>query len=298
MNFLPYLFVLLAAILWGTTGTTQTFLQEGISPIAVAGVRSAIGGGILLIIVLILRRVNFRNWSWKWTIFAAITIALFQSLFFTSMSLTGVAIGTVVTIGSSPIFAGIVEWFIWKRKPNQVWALSTALAIVGCTLLFVNQGEAAVHPIGILFALCAGLMFALYTNCSKQLAEKEDTLSAVAMIFTMCALLLLPFSNGSVGWLFDGGNIWPMLFMGLAATSLAYVLFLGGLEKISSSSAVTLSLAEPLTAAILGVLVVGETLSLTSWMGVALLLGGIIVLTVGSRNKPAKQPEEQPTMNY
>lgn len=298
MNLLPYLFVLLAAVLWGTTGTTQTFLQEGISPIAIAGVRSAIGGGGLLIIVLLMRKINFRNWSWKWTLLAAFTIALFQSLFFTSVSLTGVAVGTVVTIGSSPIFAGIIEWLFWKRRPSTVWGISTTLAVIGCILLFINQGETTIHPLGILCALCAGIMFAFYTNCSKQLTEIEDTLPAVAMTFTICALLLLPFSPGGVSWVFDGANIWPMLFMGLAATSLAYILFLSGLEKISSSAAVTLSLAEPLTAAILGVLVVGESLSMTSWLGVSLLLGGIVVLTMGSRNKRKNQSEQQPTIDY
>jgi len=283
MNLFAYIFVLLAAMLWGTVGTTQTFLQADVSSIAVAGVRSAIGGGVLLLASLFLRKINFKSWSWKWTILAALTIALFQSLFFTSVRFTGVALGTVVTIGSSPVFSGLVEWAIWKRKPNRVWAIATALAIVGCVLLFVNRGEASINPIGILLALCAGLMFALYTNCSKRLTDKEDTLPAVAMTFTICALLLLPFSGDGVMWVFEGQNLIPMLFMGLVATSIAYLLFLGGLEKISSSSAVTLSLAEPLTAALLGVFLVNEYLSPTSWVGVVMLLGGIIVLTVGSR---------------
>lgn len=272
-------------MLWGTVGTTQTFLQAEVSSIAVAGVRSAIGGGFLLIVALLMRKINFKTWSWKWTILAALTIALFQSLFFTSVRFTGVALGTVVTIGSSPVFSGLVEWAIWKRKPNRVWAIATMLAIIGCVLLFVNRGAATVSPLGILLALCAGLMFALYTNSSKQLTEKAETLPAVAMTFTICALVLLPFSGDGVMWVFDGQNLFPMVFMGLAATSIAYLLFLGGLEKISSSSAVTLSLAEPLTAALLGVFLVGEYLSPTSWLGVVMLLGGIIVLTVGSRKK-------------
>lgn len=276
----------------GQVGTTQTFLQEGISPVAVAGVRSAIGGGVLLIAVLAMRKIQFRNWSWKWTILAALTIALFQSLFFTSVRFTGVAIGTVVTIGSSPVFAGIVEWLLWKRKPNRVWGIATALAIVGCVLLFVTKGEATVNPIGITLALCAGIMFALYTNCSKQLTEKEETLPAVAMTFSICAIMLLPFSQDGVGWLWGAQNIWPMLFMGLVATAIAYVLFLAGLEKISSSSAVTLSLAEPLTAALLGVFLIGEYLSPISWIGVSLLLGGIIVLTVGSRKVIKNEKED------
>ena len=284
MNILPYLFVLLAAMLWGTVGTTQTFLSEGISSFAVAGVRSGIGGGVLLLAVLLMKKISFRNWSWKWTILAAIAIALFQSLFFTSVRFTGVAVGTVVTIGSAPVFAGFIEWVFWKVRPTLVWAIATVLAIVGCLLLFMNQGETAINPIGIGLALAAGSMFALYTNVSKQLMKREETLPAVAMTFSICALFLLPLAaKDGFGWLTEGINIWPILFMALAATSLAYILFLGGLKKISSSAAVTLSLAEPLTAALLGVFLVGEHLTFVAWIGVSLLLGGIIVLTFGTK---------------
>ncbi len=284
LNIWPYICVLLAAMLWGTVGTTQTFLTEGISSFAVAGVRSAIGGGVLLIVTIAMRKISLKNWSWKWTIFAAIAIALFQSLFFTSVRFTGVAVGTVVTIGSSPVFSGIIEWFIYKVRPSKIWGVATILAIIGCVLLFTNRGEAVVDPVGVGLALTAGFMFALYTNVSKQLMEREETLPAVAMTFSMCALFLLPFAaRDGVSWLTEGTNLVAMLFMALAATSVAYLLFLGGLKKISSSAAVTLSLAEPLTAALLGVLLVGEYLSPLSWIGVGLLLGGIVVLTVGAR---------------
>ena len=284
MNILPYLFVLLAAMLWGTVGTTQTFLSEGISSFAVAGVRSGIGGGMLLLAVLLMRKISFRKWSWKWTILAAIAIALFQSLFFTSVRFTGVAVGTVVTIGSAPVFAGFIEWIFWKVRPTLVWLIATVLAIVGCLLLFMNQGETAINPLGIGLALAAGSMFALYTNVSKQLMKREETLPAVAMTFSICALFLLPLAaKDGFGWLTEGVNIWPILFMALAATSLAYILFLGGLKKISSSAAVTLSLAEPLTAALLGVFLVGEHLTFVAWIGVSLLLGGIVVLTFGTK---------------
>ncbi|MER2038328.1 MAG: EamA family transporter [Solibacillus sp.] len=284
MNVLPFVFVLLAAMLWGTVGTTQTFLTEGVSPFAVASVRSAIGGGILLLAVIGMRKISFRHWSWKWTILAALAIALFQSLFFSSVRYTGVAVGTVVTIGSSPVFAGIIEWLFWKIRPSKLWGIATGLAIVGCILLFTNRGEAVVDPIGVCLALAAGFMFALYTNVSKQLMQREETLPAVAMTFTICALMLLPFAVGEgFSWLKEGANFAAMLFMALAATSIAYLLFLSGLKKVSSSAAVTLSLAEPLTAALLGVFLVGEYLSPLSWLGVSLLLGGIVVLTFGGR---------------
>jgi len=279
-------FVLLAAILWGMTGTAQTFLDDGVSPIAVATVRSAIGGGLLLAMTILLRKINFYKWSWKWTILAAASIALFQGLFFSSIRLTGVAIGTVATIGSAPVFSGVLEWILWKTRPTKVWGIATIMAILGCILLFVNNGEGAVHMGGIGLALCAGFSFAMYTNISKKLMTQEEALPAVAMTFSICALFLLPFSiGGGFSWLAVAHNLWTMLFMGIMCTSIAYLLFLNGLQKITSSTAVTLSLAEPLTAAILGVFLVGEYLSVTSWIGVVMLLGGIVVLTFGGRKK-------------
>lgn len=283
----PYFFVLLAAILWGMTGTAQTFLDKGVSSIALATIRSAIGGGLLLVAVVLLRKISFRTWSWKWTILAAASIALFQGLFFTSIRLTGVAIGTVVTIGSAPMFSGMLEWLFWKTRPSKVWGIATIMTITGCMLLFINSGDRAIHLGGVGLAVCAGLSFAVYTNMSKQLMAQQEALPAVAMTFSICAVLLLPFSISSgFSWLAEMQNLWTMIFMGVMCTSIAYLLFLSGLQKISSSSAVTLSLAEPLTAAMLGVLLVGEHLSSTSWVGVAMLLGGIVVLTfTGRKNK-------------
>ncbi|MFJ9463254.1 EamA family transporter [Viridibacillus arvi] len=283
---LPYAFVLLAAVLWGTVGTTQTFLTDGINPLTVAMMRSAVGGGTLLFIAILMRKIKFRHWAWKYTFFAALSMALFQPLFFSSVRLTGVAIGTVVTIGSSPVFAGLIDWLYFKNKPTRTWGVATFLAIVGCVLLFVNKGEATVNPVGIAMALCAGTAFAIYTHVSKALMEKEEALPAVAMTFSISALLLCPISLVyGIEWVGQSANWLPLAFMGVFGTSIAYLLFLTGLQKISSSSAVTLSLGEPLTAAILGVFLVGEYLSVTAWIGVAMLLGGILVITFGGRVK-------------
>ncbi|MGE7769106.1 EamA family transporter [Viridibacillus arvi] len=283
---LPYAFVLLAAVLWGTVGTTQTFLTDGINPLTVAMMRSAVGGGTLLFIAILMRKIKFRHWAWKYTFFAALSMALFQPLFFSSVRLTGVAIGTVVTIGSSPVFAGLIDWLYFKNKPTRTWGVATFLAIVGCVLLFVNKGEATVNPVGIAMALCAGTAFAIYTHVSKALMEKEEALPAVAMTFSISALLLCPISLVyGIEWVGQSANWLPLVFMGVFGTSIAYLLFLTGLQKISSSSAVTLSLGEPLTAAILGVFLVGEYLSVTAWIGVAMLLGGILVITFGGRVK-------------
>lgn len=281
---ISYLVVLVGAILWGTTGTAQTFMPQTIHPLAVGASRLAVGGFSLLVILLIMRKIDFRNWPWKSTLYAAISMAIFQYLFFSSVRLTGVAIGTVVTIGSAPVFSGIIEWLLVKRRPTRVWIMATTLAIIGCVLLFLNKDGIVVNPVGIAMSLGAGLLFAFYTLVNKDVLDKVNPVPAVAVIFSMSAIMLMPFlflfeTEG----LMTGRGISVVLYLGVVTTSVAYILFSAGLKRIPSSSAVTLSLAEPLTAAILSVIVVGERLNGTSWMGIAMLLGGILVLTLSGR---------------
>ncbi len=276
--------MLVGAILWGTTGTAQTFMPQTIHPLAVGASRLAVGGFSLLVILLIMRKIDFRNWPWKSTLYAAISMAIFQYLFFSSVRLTGVAIGTVVTIGSAPVFSGIIEWLLVKRRPTRVWIMATTLAIIGCVLLFLNKDGIVVNPVGIAMSLGAGLLFAFYTLVNKDVLDKVNPVPAVAVIFSMSAIMLMPFlflfeTEG----LMTGRGISVVLYLGVVTTSVAYILFSAGLKRIPSSSAVTLSLAEPLTAAILSVIVVGERLNGTSWMGIAMLLGGILVLTLSGR---------------
>lgn len=288
---LAYVAVLLGAVLWGTTGTSQTFMPQTIHPMAVGASRLAVGGFTLLIILLIMRKIDFRNWPWKATIYAAVSMAVFQYLFFSSVRLTGVAIGTVVTIGSAPVFSGLIEWVILRRRPTRVWLSATALAIVGCSLLFLNKEGVVVNPIGIAMSLGAGSLFAVYALVNKDVLDRVPTVPAVAVIFSLSALMLLPFlflfeTEG----LFTGRGITVVLYLGIVATSVAYILFSTGLKRIPSSSAVTLSLAEPLTAALLSVIVVGERLDVTSWAGIAMLLGGILVLTLSGRKRKKQSP--------
>lgn len=283
---IAFIIVLLGAMLWGTTGTAQTFMPQTVHPLAVGASRLAVGGFSLLILMIVMGKINFRTWPWKATLLAALAMAIFQYCFFTSIRLTGIAIGTVVAIGSAPMFSGIVEWLFLKRRPTKVWLMATSLAIVGCVLLFSNKEGMVVNPIGVSLSLCAGLLFAFYTLFNKSVLERVDAVPSVAVIFSVSAVMLMPFlfifeTEG----LLSASGISTVLYLGLATTSIAYILFSAGLRHIPSSSAVTLSLGEPLTAAILSVVVVGERLDIISWGGIVLLVGGILVLTVSGRSK-------------
>lgn len=276
---LASLAVLLGAILWGTAGTAITFMPATVHPLAIGAMRLSIGGMSLFIVLILFRKISLKNWPWGPTLLAALTMAAFQFSFFTSVRLTGVAIGTVVGIGSAPVFSGIIQAVVMKEKPSRIWVQSTTMAILGAVLLFANPDGLTVHPLGVAIALGSGVLFAIYTAANKAVVAKVPPISAVAVIFTVSALFLLPFLRVTeTTGLFTSTGWAVVIYLGFATTTVAYLLFSTGLRHIPSSNAVTLSLAEPLTAALLSVIIVGERLNLQSWLGIFMLLGSIILL--------------------
>ncbi|MBT2757445.1 EamA family transporter [Mesobacillus foraminis] len=287
---LPPILVLLAAILWGTTGTTQELAPDTAHPIAIGATRLAIGGIFLLLIVLVTGKYNFQNWPIKTTIMASLCMTIYQPLFFSAVSITGVAIGTVVAIGSAPIFSGLAEWVFLKIRPSRVWWYSTFLAILGCLMLFVNKETVMANPVGIIMALGAGGAFASYTLISRTMVENHSSLSVVAVVFILSAIYLSPFLFVfDLSWIMSLRGVGVSLQLGIITTGIAYFLFAKGLVHVSSSTAVTLSLAEPLTAALLGVFILGEYLTSTSWFGIFLIILGIGILLWSPKQSPSKK---------
>ena len=277
-------------MLWGTTGTTQALAPETAHPIAIGATRLAVGGLFLLLIVLVKGNFNFKGWSMKTTLMASLCMALYQPLFFSAVSITGVAIGTVVAIGSAPIFSGLTEWIYLKVRPSKIWWTSTFLAILGCFMLFVNKESVLVEPVGIVMALGAGLSFASYTLISRTLVEKHSSLSVVAVVFTLSAICLSPFLFVfDLSWIMSFRGVAVSLQLGIMSTGIAYLLFAKGLVNVSTSTAVTLSLVEPLTAALLGVFVLGESLTIASWFGITLLIMGIGILLWSPKKSISKK---------
>lgn len=282
---LSVLLVLMAAILWGTTGTAQYFAPNDTSPLAIGAVRLLIGGIVLLLYVMIQRKLVLSDWPIGITIVAAASMAAYQPLFFSAVSMTGVAIGTVIAIGSAPILAGMLEYMLHRKIPSIKWWAATILAIIGCSLLFLSSEHVRIDIFGITLAVGAGISFAIYTLVSKKLLTyKHPPEAIVAVIFSLAAILLAPvllFQN--LSWLIQPIGLVVAIHLGVIATAIAYILFVTGLKGTPASTAVTLSLAEPLTAALLGVFIVGEVLTFPAVIGIGLVFFGLSLVTYESR---------------
>ncbi len=274
--------VLAAAVLWGTTGTAQALAPVGADPISVGTLRLVIGGGALLGLARLRGDwPRLSTWPRKLTLLTALTIATYQVAFFGGVARTGVAVGTIVGIGSAPIMAGTLNWWFNGERPGRRWLGATLLAIIGCGLLILPDGQLQIDSLGVLLALGAGLSYALYTLSSKRLLVDYSPDVVMAVGFGGGALLLLPLLWGrNLNWILEPPGLLIALHLGLVATGLAYVLFGRGLKTTPAATAVTLSLAEPLTAGFLGVAVVGERLTITTMLGSGLLLAGLAWLII------------------
>ena len=276
--------VVAAAVLWGTTGTSQALAPAAASPIVIGALRIAIGG--LAILAFALARGSFIGMSplpWRQTLLAALCMAAYQVFFFMGVSRTGVAVGTIVGIGSAPIFGGALGFLLQKEPPTRRWAGATVLGLCGAGLLLSTSGEVQVDAFGVLLAIGAGFVYAAYVAISKGLIPGRSSDAVMAIIFPLGALFLLPvLFTANLGWLAQPGAMIIILHLGVLATGLAYLLFARGLHHTTVGTATTLTLAEPATAGLLGVVLLGERLPPLAWAGIALLLLGLSLLTINT----------------
>jgi drug/metabolite transporter, DME family len=274
--------VLLAACLWGTNGTAQALAPSSAQPIIIGTLRIALGGLTLLAIAL--WRGSLRNgkrWSFWPTLLGALSMAAYQVFFFAGVARTGVAIGTIVGIGSTPILAGPISYLVRGERPDRRWVLATALGITGCALLIATGEQIHIDLLGIFLAICAGGSYAIFTTVSKGLMEKHAPEAVMAVTFCLGACIVLPLLfTADLRWLGQPSGYLVILHLGVITAGLAYTLFARGLRLLPVATAASLTLGEPLTAGLLGVLFLRESLTVLAGFGIFLIFAGLFVLTI------------------
>lgn len=324
---LPIAAVLLAALCFSTTGTAQSLAAVDASPLAVGAARVLVGGGILGLLALAIRRrgrgqavpspsarsggggqahparphAPRRLPSWAVVALGVVGVLAYQPTFFLGTKVNGVAIGTVIALGSAPIITGILEALVRRRLPGRRWAVATAVAVAGVVLVsgMVGTGDpqtvASITPLGILTSLAAGVSYALYAIAGKVLLDRGWTPpDAMGSIFGIAAALSLPllFVSGvsGVAWLATPQGLALALWLGVVTTAVAYLLFAWGLRHLRATTVATLTLAEPLSATLLGILVLHEQLTPIAMIGLGVIALGLLVLSLPARKEPVDAP--------
>lgn len=294
--------ILVTSFLWGTTGTAATF-APGVGPLAMGAAALGIGGLLqAAIAVPSLRRSRglLRRHA-PLVATGALAVAIYPLAFYSSMRLGGVAIGTVVSLASAPLASGILERVLERRSLSRWWMLAALLGIAGSVLLCLSTMDGTTAGVAALAAsialgLVAGTTYAAYSWVVHRLmAHRVGRAASMGAVFGGGGLLLVPVLLVAGAPLVASAQAFGVAaYMALVPMFLGYLLFGYGLTRVRPSTATTLTLSEPAVAAALAVLVVGERLAPTGWIGLSAIGAALVVLAVAPANSPAPLPDGGP----
>src|SRR3990172_5777032 len=125
-------------------------------------------------------RSCFCRRSLPWTVAAAIATALYQVAFFSSVARTGVALGTIIMLGTAPLFTALLSRLFLRAGLSRRWLLGTAVAIAGCALVIIPQERISVNLLGFGLAFVAAACYGVYTVSAKRLLRDHAPLAVIA----------------------------------------------------------------------------------------------------------------------
>lgn len=283
--------VLVAALLWGTTGTAAA-LAPGVGSLAVGAVAMGVGGLLQAVAALPVMRAHRAALAAQWRTLAtaAVAVAVYPLAFYTSMRLAGVAVGTVVSIGSAPMLAALIERVIDRQRLSRRWVLGASAGVLGVLALALARtgvagrgaGGFGTRPVlGIALGLLAGLTYAFYSwGAARVMRSGLPSRPVMGAVFgcggtALLPVLLLTGAPILASW----RNFAAMAYLAAVPMFVGYLLFGRGLAAIRASTATSLSLLEPAVAAVIAVLVLHERLPAQGWLGMAVLLVSLVVVT-------------------
>ncbi|PZE81764.1 DMT family transporter [Curtobacterium sp. MCBD17_032] len=285
--------ITVTSLLWGTTGTAATFAPD-VGPLAIGAAALGIGGLLQAVVGARSLRTSApvlaRNRAL--VLVGAVAVAVYPLAFYGSMHIAGVAVGSVVSLASAPLAAGVLERIVDRRPLGRRWTVAAALGVLGSVLLCLSGVAASDGPsgvgtsgatvLGVVLGLVAGATYAVYSWASRRLmVDGVPRAAAMGAVFGGGGLLLMPvLAVTGTPLLASPQNAAVGVYMALVPMFLGYLLFGYGLSRVPASTATTVTLTEPAVAAVLAVVVVGERLTAVGWAGLGVIAVVLVVLAV------------------
>ncbi|MGD3105946.1 DMT family transporter [Streptomyces sp. YGL11-2] len=313
-------YVTLAATAWGTAGAAAALLYRGsgLGPIALTFWRT-VGGLLILLAVRAVRRrrtataatagmaapsprpqetsrrrtriTDLRTAATRTAVprilVTGVALAVFQAAYFEAVETTGLAVGTVITMGAGPVLIAIGARLLMGERLGAGGILAVTGALAGLLILVLgDSGTATVRPAGVGYALLSAAGCAAMTLTTRRLGNQGgdgDPYASTLSAFAVGALCLLPLAAAE--------GLWPhahdlsrslvlIAYIAAVPTALAYGLYFAGLAAVRAATASVISLIEPVSAAAIAVLFLGERLTTATAVGTAVLLTAVAALAV------------------
>lgn len=292
MKKLAFMYIIIAGILWGTSGIFVHYLAPfGFTSLQMTFFRSIVSCVCMLLYIIVHDKNLFKISLKELLLFAGSGVSFFltASCYFYSMQATSISTA-VVLMYTAPIFVTIYSVIFLNERITPVKTLSVLCMIIGCGLVSGIIGGLKFDAMGIAIGFLSGIAYSAYNIFTKiQMRNKSNPLSATLYCF-LFATILGAFSCG-IDQLPKNIGIAPYITlplvvgMGLLTCISPYFLYTLALKKIPAGTAASLAIIEPMAATIFSVILFHEPLKAASICGILLILGAVFLLSRADLNK-------------
>ncbi|MFJ3098053.1 DMT family transporter [Streptomyces hydrogenans] len=312
------LYLVVAGVAWGTAGAAGSlvFRNSDMGPLALSFWRCA--GGLLLLLAVpalrLLRPGRARPASVSSGAPAAASVvesrrtrliriggtglglAVFQTAYFAAVESTGLAVGTVVTLGAGPVLIAVGARVTMGERLGLGGLAAVVGALAGLAVLVLGGGGAEVRLAGVGYAVLSAAGFAALTLLTRWLgrsgAGAAGSLASTAWTFGVSALVVLPLAavEGLLPHTEDVVRLLLLLlYVAAIPTALAYALYFAGAAVVRAATVSVIMLLEPVSAALLAVTLLDEELTATTVLGTVLLLAAVTGLALAEARTAAER---------
>lgn len=270
----------IAPIIWGSTYLITTEYLPAGYPLTVAMLR-ALPVGLLLLFVV--RQLPSGIWWLKILLLGALNFSIFWwMLFVSAYRLPG---GVAATVGAIQPFIVIILARLLLGSPIRPLAIVSAMIGLGGIAMLLLTPQASLDPVGLAAGLVGSMSMALGTVLSRRWQPQVSLLTFTTWQLVAGGLLLLP----AAMWLepalptLTEANLLGFIYLGLIGAALTYVLWFRGLSRLEPSSVSTLGILSPITAVVIGWLLLEQSLSSLQCLGIAAVFISVWLSQFASR---------------
>jgi len=291
----PYLRILAAAVIWGSIGVAgRIAFRAGVSPLETAFFRAAIAFLTIAAAVAASNRSLLRVRRGDLRLFAAfgvVSIAAFFFVYLYAISRTSVATAAIL-LYTAPVWVIVLSRILFHESLSPGKVLAVVLAVTGCVLVVrgYDPRSLRLNLPGVFAGLASGFTYGMYSIFGKTALRRYSPLTTLVYALGVGALVLggAAWAAGAISAAHPAAGWGAVVYLSLVTTLLAQWLYLSGLGQVEAGRASLVATFEPVVAAILGYVALGERLE--GWQ----ILGGFLVLSAVLTVRRLAQPATSP----
>ena len=284
---MSYILVLIAGISWGLIGVfTKAIDRLGFTEMQMLFVKGVLATAVLLLIICVKDKNQLKLKNWKHLRYfvgtGIISFTFFSWAYMKAVNLTSLGVAAVL-LYTAPTFVMLFSILLFGEKMTKTKGIVLLMTFVGCILVTgLLEGGAAFTWQGIAIGLASGIGYALYSIFGTYAIKAGNGSLTISFYTFLMATITMAFLVEPVAVVTQITELeqWPLaVSFALLTTVVPYLSYTKGLSGLPASKASVTATIEPVVAAVLGIVVFHESVSMLKLTGIVLVLSSVVVMS-------------------